>query len=459
MTQKPSNAVETWYLKERGITPETLERCKVVTSDTEARWKVGPREKIRTGFHPGQERKFRYSEKGEFDFWYLPVKSREIVDPVIACEGETDAKRLWQDGGAQLYGQICAMPGCDAITPQAAARLQKRAGKADIYFVLDNDKTEEPAYNPDDWKDAKNPVRQVDESWKRIKSLLPKARRIYLPPDYKDLCEYLNIYTVKDFNEFVLNAEARYNFEALDLSSPAEHPEYLWEDVIPRGQFVLLQGESNVGKSLLYQALAVALANGEERFLDRRLNPEREGRVLIVDEENPEEVVRHRLHQLGLKPHAQKKLRIISQRGVRIDLDSDRLFEDVSNFNPDLTVLDSFIRLHSEDENSASAVSGMFNKSVLPISRQLGSAVLLLHHVNRTDSGDSRRRTRGSTDIMASTDVAWDMLDQEGEVKYKHLSRFKTRSGRVSKDLRFRIEDTAGGRLEFPLLNAGADAL
>lgn len=459
--QTPANAVERWFLNERGIGPETLERCKVETSDTEARWRVGTTWKIRTGFGPGEKRGFKYADKGHpLSAFHLPVKSRDIVDPVIVCEGETDAMRLWQEGGKDLYGQISALPGCDAITQDVADKLLKRAGKAPIFFVLDNEKQPEGDYNPDDWKEAKQPIRKVDESWKRIKALLPKARRIYLPEPYKDICEYLDIYSIKDFDKHVVHAE-RYNFEALDLAQTGVSPEFLWDEVIPRSQFVLLQGESNVGKSLLYQALAVALANGEPEFLGKALKPVRAGRVLIVDEENPEEVIRHRLAQLGLREDCQKNLRIISQRGVRIDLDSDKLFEDVESFGPDLTVLDSFIRLHAQDENSASAVSGMFNTSVLPISRQLGSAVLLLHHVNRTDSGDSRRRTRGSTDIMASVDVGWDLVDHviENNVTTKFLSRFKTRNGAVRKDLRYRIVDTESGGLDFPVIDGTGDVL
>lgn len=460
MSEKPRNAVQRWFLEQRGIHPETLDRCKITTSDTEASWPVGSTRKIRTGFGPGEKRGFKYADKGHpLSAFYLPVKSADITDPVIVTEGESDALRLWQAGGKDLYGSIAALPGCDAITPEVAASLAKRAAKTTLYFVLDNDKPEGgDAYNPDDWKDAKTPVRKTDESWKRIKTLLPKARRIHLPEAYKDLCEYLEIYDIKDFDKHVVNAK-HFNFDALNLELIGATPEYLWEDIIPRSQFVLLQGESNVGKSLLYQALAVALANGDTEFLGRKLTPVRSGRVLIADEENPEEVIRHRLAQLGLRPECQKNLRIISQRGVRIDLDSDKLFEDVESFDPDLTVLDSFIRLHSQDENNASAVSGMFNTSVLPISRQLGSAVLLLHHVNRTDSGDSRRRTRGSTDIMASTDVAWDLVDRIGEVPHKMLSRFKTRSGSVRKNIWFRIEDTEEGRLGFPLMDGTGDVL
>lgn len=461
MTEKPRNQVQRWFLEQRGIHPETLDRCKITTSDTEASWPVGSTRKIRTGFGPGEKRGFKYADKGHaLSAFYLPVKSADITDPVIVTEGESDALRLWQAGGKDLYGSIAALPGCDAITPQVAASLAKRAAKTTLYFVLDNDKAESgDAYNPDDWKEAKHPVRKTDESWKRIKALLPKARRIHLPGAYKDLCEYLDIYSVRDFDEFVVKAEAHYNFAALDLTAESFGPDYLWQDIIPRGQFVLLQGESNVGKSMLYQALAVALANGEESFLGRKLHPRNEGRVLIVDEENPEIEIRNRLAKLGLRQDAQKNLRVVSQRGVRIDLDSDKLFEDVSNFQPDLVVLDSFVRLHSQDENNAGAVSGMFNTSVLPISRQLGSAVLLLHHVNRTDSGDSRRRTRGSTDIMASADVAWDLVDQHAEKPYKQLSRFKSRSGAVKSNVFFHIEDTANGGLSFPLMDGTGDVL
>lgn len=460
MSEKPANQVEEWYLKERGITPETLHACKVETTDTEARWKVGNRYKIRTGFAPGEKRVFKYSEMGQPNKeWSLPVRSRDYVLPVIACEGETDAMCLWQKGGKDKYGSIVAVPGCDALTESIAAVLAKRAQKTQLYFVLDNEQSEAGDYNPDDWKEAQQPIRKVDESWQRIKKLLPKARRIYLPDGYKDLCEYFRIYDIKDFDEFVVNAEARYNYNRLDLSGPASEMEWLWNGVVPRGQFGVLQGESNVGKSMLYQALAVALANGDSNFLKRALNPTREGRVFIVDNENPEEVIRERYHKMGLKD--QKKLYVVSNRGVRLDVpgDAGKLYEDVSNFNPDIVFLDSFVRLHMQDENSSAAISGMYNSAVLPLSRDLGTAVVLLHHVNKTSSGDSRQRTRGSTDITAGCDFAWDMVEGVGEMSFKKLVRFKTRSGPVFSEIKFQIEDTEEGGLDFPIITTQTDVL
>lgn len=464
MSRKPANSVEEWYLRERGISPDTLDRCHVETTATEARWKVGSTFKVRTGFGLGEKRGFKYAEAGHpLVPWFLPVKSASITDPVIVCEGETDAMRLWEAGGKDMYGSIAALPGCDAITPAVAKRLAKRAEKTSIFFVLDNEKDAENGdYNPEDWKDKKNPVRKVDQSWERIKTLLPQARRLYLPEAYKDVCAYLDIYSMKDFDEFVLKADPRYNYERLDLTAPGATPTYLWGDVIPRAQFGIWQGTSNVGKSMLYLALAVALANGEKFFLGKLLNPTRDGRVLVVDEENPEEIIRERLTKLGLRDDAQKKLFIISQRGVRLDRpdSSAHLFEDVSNFNPDLVVLDSFVRLHMQEEESSGAISKMYNASVLPLSRSLGAAIVLLHHVIKGDSADSMKRNRGSGDIVAGCDVAWDLVDRlDDEQPHKLFSRFKSRSGAVKKEIRFQIADTADGGLDFPVVSHTKDVL
>jgi len=458
MSKKPADEVQEWYLKERGITPETLERCKVTTTDTSSSWPLGEAVKTRTGFGQGEVRKFSLKPKGmPFSIWHLPVKEQPIKDPVIVCEGETDAMRLWQDGGSHLFGKICAIPGCDAMTPEAAADLEKRAGKAPIYFVLDNDKLAdgEGAYDPDDWKDKKNPVRLADDSWKRIKQMMPRAKRIYLPTDYKDICEYLNIYKVSDFDEFVVGADARYNFEALDLSAPANAPEYLWQDVIPESQWGLLFGDSGVGKSMLYMGLAVALANGEEKFMGRRLNPQRGGRVLIVDEENFQAEIRSRLAKLGLRRESQKNLRIVSSRGLSLDdtRTADKLFEDVESFCPDLTVLDSFVRLHSSDEDKSGPMSAIFNKAIAPLSRQLGSAVWLLHHTGNND------RLRGSSDIKAAPDFAWKMMNMDGEVAYKILARTKARDGVTRSQFQFRFVDNDASGIDFQLLDEGGDVL
>lgn len=464
--EKPANAVETWYLKQRGIHPETLRVNGVVTDDVRARWKVSRSPevyKVRVGFSPGTERKFFYEPAGEpLSAWHLKVRSADILKPVIVCEGETDAMRLWQEGGKDLYGSIVALPGCNAITKEVAAGLAKRSAKTQLYFVLDNEKDKTNGdYNPDDWKDAKHPVAKVDDAWKKIKTFLPQARRIRLPEGFKDVCEYFESFNIKDFDEGVLHAEARYNFDRLDLSVAGRKPEYLWHGMFPRGQFGLLQGTDNVGKSLVYEGLAVALANGDESFLGHRLNPVRGGKVMIADEENPEEVLRERFPKIGLRPDAFKNIFIASQQGLRLDVSSiaDKFFEDVSNFQPDLVILDSFVRLHEEDENNSGAVARMYNSAILPLSRQLGCTVLLIHHTNKSSSDDSRKRTRGSSDITAGLDFGWEMVDEVGEVPMKRLSRFKTRSGSVRKDVYFRFEDTDSGGIEFPLMTTAGDEL
>jgi hypothetical protein len=457
MSKPVLNAVQNWYLKERGITPETLERCRVETTDTEARWQVGKDGpwKVRTGFGLGEKRRFWYEPKGlPLAPWFLPVKAAPIVDPLICTEGETDAKSLWQAGGKDLYGQICALPGCDAITQEAADKIARRAGKAPIYFVLDNETKPGGDYNPEDWKESKSPVRKVDESWKKIQRYLPHAKRIYLPQPYKDICEYLNIYSIQDFDKHVVHAPARYNYESLDLSHDKDlEPSWLWKGGLPHGMFGMIQGNGGLGKSWILMGLAVAIAEGWPTFMGRALDA-RKGRAMLVDNENPRSVVRYRLKQLGLTEANWPKLRIISHQ-VMLDEDPEKLFEDVATFDPDFLGLDSLTTLHTLDENKPSQMGVVSTKAIRPLAHDLGVSVFLLHHVNR-GTGSAQARTRGGEHVANATDVAWD-VSEDGDVRA--MERFRTRIGGKGTILYYAINDKPNGKVEIEMAGTGGDVL
>ena len=131
-------------------------------------------------------------------------------------------------------------------------------------------------------------------------------------------------------------------------SLPVGEVDWVVEGMIPSSGVVLWAGESGSFKTWLALLLAKAVQEGTE-FLGRKTvrRP-----VLYLDRENPLQLVHERCSMLGM--HPSEALRIWG--GWQLDqppmIGDPRLLELARTIKP-LIVVDSFIRFHAADENSA----------------------------------------------------------------------------------------------------------
>jgi RecA-family ATPase len=230
----------------------------------------------------------------------------------------------------------------------------------------------------------------------------------------------------------------------LDLTAEPPPVKWLVDGMICHGDIHLLIGEPGIGKSWLTMALALAIAGGSDTFLGRHVSEH--GRVLYLDEENPEDLVYSRLTKLGLNEATAKNIRYISNEGVNFAKHGDEIIEEAFDFEPELTIIDSLTRFHNEDENNAGSMAGLFNDAIKPLARQTGSAVVLIHHVNKTDSTSSYKRSRGSGDIPASIDSGYDVREVDSGVLA--IANFKSRRSAQGDTIYISIKDTPDGRVE-----------
>jgi AAA domain len=103
---------------------------------------------------------------------------------------------------------------------------------------------------------------------------------------------------------------------------------------------------------------------------------------------------------------------------LRLDRDQhlDRLRATVAAHKPLLLVLDPFVRLVSGiDENSATEVSAILG-ALRTLQRDLGCAVLLIHHMRKTPSAHLGERLRGSSDFAAWSDSACYIMQRDAEL-------------------------------------------
>lgn len=422
-----TEAQKNWFEYNKGINAETLEAFGV-HSDNDYEWVVFPYPNGDKKRYIGPGKRSFTSEKGlHLGLFHGPMEDASYC---FIVEGETDTMRLWQEGVHNVYG----IPGAYGLKDADVDALKQYET---IYVVLDNDAD----YNTE---------AKIEKAWTSIRSKLgPDAKRIVLPEDVKDVVEFFESYTMETFKDIVKDCKkGHYHYSALDLGSPP--PEYRWlvDGVIAQGDTTLLVGEPNVGKSWISLSLAVAMANGDSEWIKWPLN--HHGRVLYVDEENPHDVVYHRLNQLGLKN--MDNIRYLHRQGVRLDRRFDKFLDEAVSYQPSLIVLDSLTRLHTQDENNAGAMASLFNDSINVLTKETGAAIIVLHHTNKNDSNSSYVRTRGSSDIGAAVDCG---LEARAEAPGRfRLVHFKSRRKQAGAVTHVEIRDTPDGHVNLAPVTA-----
>jgi hypothetical protein len=397
--------MRSFFNDERGITDGTLDAFDVQLEGNTAQLPYTSGIKGR-----------KHAADGTRSFWFIEGDAQGLflsppapgADMAFLVEGESDAMRLWQELGGEF--PVAAISGTNGWNESLAECF---ADYDTVWVILDNDT---------DYK----VVSIVDETWRQIREDLGgKAERVQLtglPIPVKDICEFFDSYDLAMLRQIAASPRGSSSFRSLDLSKPAPETDWLVQNLIAKHDVTMFIGEPQVGKSWLTMALAVAVANNGDSYLGRAVN--HHGRVLYIDEENPEDVVRQRLKKLGLSNGAHDNLRYIHQQSVRLDRHPERLIDEAADYSPDLILLDSLTRLHSGDENNAGFIAGLFNDGINPLVRETGAALVILHHVNKSDGTSAFGRARGSSDIVGSIDAGFD-VSKVGH--HLHIKPFKSR--------------------------------
>lgn len=420
-------AVAHWFEQERGITRDTLRHFGVSVRDDGAILLPYPNgEKVRKGI-PHGEREFYFTSGRKPDLFNQVEASR---DQVFLVEGETDTMRLWQEieadtGGSKLTG-VVGLSGIDTWRDELAQHFTGQR----VYVVLDNDKD----YTVQG---------RVDTAWRHIRAALgSKARRVRLPGDVKDVCEFFRTgYTLENLRTLLESQPSASRWTPLDLTKEPPPVDWLVDQLVCKGDIHLLMGEPGIGKSWLTMALCLGVVRGTDWLGQPIKEP---GRVLYVDEENPEGLVFHRLRkQLGITEDEARKIRYLNNQGILLDRDPDALVDEALEFGPSLIVLDSLTRFHTGEEDKAGPMAQLYNMALKPLGRETGAAVVILHHAGKTESNSSYRRSRGSGEIIANVDAGFDA--RQSGLNSMTLATFKSRRRQAGDVLHVAIVDTPEG--------------
>lgn len=427
-----------WFSDEKGITEATVDAFGIKLDDDGAiyfPYGVGP------DGEPDFYKKRVNREDGRREFTYPKGKRLQLFHKednhthTFLVEGETDTMRLWQElGGADSNTGVIGLPGIESWKNEWADVFKDCE---QVWVVLDNDQD----YN----------VRaRVDTAFRNIRASISsigvKVRRVYLPEDVNDVCEFFNQYNLDALRLLAArNPIGKSRFKVLDLTKEPPPVRWLVDAMICRGDVHLLIGEPGIGKSWLTMLLALSIADNKETYLGKSINEH--GRVLYFDEENPEDLIYDRFRKLGIDLGAAKNIRYLNNLGIRLDKqDADLVIEEALDYEPSLIVLDSLTRFHTEDENHAGAMAGLFHSAIKPLARETGAAVVLIHHASKTDSNSSYKRSRGSGDITASVDAGYDVREI-GENSLA-IANFKSRRHAQGDTLYVSLRDTEDGHVK-----------
>jgi RecA-family ATPase len=202
--------------------------------------------------------------------------------------------------------------------------------------------------------------------------------------------------------------------------------DWLVDGLLVGGEVTVVSADSGTGKSWFASQLALAVAgDDEDDFLGLPLR--RHGNVLVVDEENPEDLVYQRLNALGLKPHHLNRLDYLAYTGVDLAHHPQLLLEQAIDFDPVLIVLDSLSRIApGVEENSNTEMSALFRNAIVPLSRETGASVVVVHHTTK----DGGKNPRGAGAIKAAADEAIQMVAAESRVARRPATSTSFRASR-----------------------------
>jgi hypothetical protein len=183
---------------------------------------------------------------------------------------------------------------------------------------------------------------------------------------------------------------------------------WLIEPLWGRGACGVAGGAPKLGKTWLACELALAVATGAPAL--GRFPVAEQGTVIFYGAEDDDPSLRARFDGIARTRGVSlddARLLLLDTDTLRLDRACDvaRLRATVAEHRPALLVLDPFVRIAQIDENSAAEVSAVLGE-LRTIQRELGTAILLAHHMRKSASSHKGYQLRGSGDFAAWHDSA-----------------------------------------------------
>jgi hypothetical protein len=202
-----------------------------------------------------------------------------------------------------------------------------------------------------------------------------------------------------------------------ELLSSVETTTPLIENLLRRGDLLMIFAPSGTGKSIYAENLAAYACAGESVF---GIFPVSEPlRCLYVDFEMPEDEAANRfdiMFEALSKGEEHFRIKCFADFDITEPRGKKWLIDNTEKFKPDILILDPLESMHHRDENDAKEM-GLVIQPLREISKDYGCAVVIVHHA-RAEQYDFRgkplpRKARGSTILINKMDTVLELMSTD----------------------------------------------
>lgn len=192
--------------------------------------------------------------------------------------------------------------------------------------------------------------------------------------------------------------------KTIDELMEANYPPatYLVDRLIPTESITILSGQSRSFKTYALLDMAVAIASQKPLFDHFDTT---QANVLIINEEDGERLIQQRFRQLGIQKNAGLPIHISALTDFKLrDKQIAKTIEFCKSNDIKLVIIDSLIRVHDANENSAGEMSKVFAQ-LRKFTKEQIAVVVTQHNRKVTQhSTGGASEMRGSSDILAAVD-------------------------------------------------------
>jgi len=208
------------------------------------------------------------------------------------------------------------------------------------------------------------------------------------------------------------------------LQDNAVAPTPLIDDgILLKQSLLLITGAKKARKTFLAYNFGVALAAGVNFAGFKIINKHK---VLIFSAEGGYYPNRDRIQTMceGIDEESKKNLFVCFDSRVKIEDDEnfDQLVEKIIEIEPEVVIIDPFVKFHHLDENSATDM-GRILERLRCLIEDYNLAIILVHHLGK----DISNGARGSSAILGEYDACITLMREGGEDKLRHRIEFDLR--------------------------------
>ena len=223
--------------------------------------------------------------------------------------------------------------------------------------------------------------------------------------------------------------------------------DYLVDEIIGKGDLVVLAGDTGLGKSIIAHQIGVFLATGEEEVLGFEIPKQRRVLYLNFELSNDEFNRRHRKIASGVEQKDKLKnfqYNLVTNRKGLFEDNWDRIVETIKNSYPfDLIIVDNLYASTSDNDEKNYDLKQILMK-ITNVSNVHGSAVLIIthHRKHHPDEPLSLDLVRGGSTLTN----AMDMVLQIGrstidpEIRYFMITKNRYYSPNLFKSIELTLD-------------------